>query len=478
MLVLVLLFCMITVTAPSASASVAGNNSGWFDLLDYSTVTDSGNTFLLPDQSHLLINMPFESQVYYVDMLLNIEGDCDWISVDVWVEGLHTLTWVSLGNGLHRVYGSLPAYLNDVFDFYVWHGGGSLRCTMLSLRLCTLKQEAFADVGTLTFAGQTVTQSAPNQVVQLTTNDAASFVADITISNWRKYDRIEVLVGCLTEHISSIFAYTDSYNLPVDVSYLDYTAGTLGMIYMVLSVDVSDIRDSANEVLGIKIRGFSDSSVRVVSLNSINGFVYVDPPSPLVYWFTSLFSKLGSWFDSVKNTVSTGFSNLANWLSSGFQSVVNKLDELVTGGSAGDKVSSGGNKIEQSSGSLSDNMDQIQDFENQQFGNLDAGMGTVIAGGDVSYLVAPLGFIHTYTNKIVAAIPSSYLVVFTLPMLFGVFMFIVGHPIRAPGPDTSGDQVTRETFTTTTVLDGKHKGSTTTTRTVTTSQEIGRRHTE
>ena len=90
----------------------------------------------------------------------------------------------------------------------------------------------------------------------------------------------------------------------------------------------------------------------------------------------------------------------------------------------------------------------------------------------------PLMFVQRYLNKIVAGIPSKYLIVFTLPMLFGLFMYIVGHPVRAPRPDTSGDQVTRETFTETTILKGPHAGRVSATRTVTTSQEIGRVHNE
>lgn len=155
-----------------------------------------------------------------------------------------------------------------------------------------------------------------------------------------------------------------------------------------------------------------------------------------------------------------------------------KLDDIISGGEAGEDLMAGSDKLEDAGEGLGDDIGQIQDFENQYFGQLEDSMGDIVGAGDLSFLVAPLSFCQGYLNKIVAGIPSKYMVIFTLPVLFGIFFYVVQHPIKAPRPDTSGDQVTRETFTTTTVLSGKHAGQSTTTRTVTTSQEIGRVHRE
>lgn len=138
----------------------------------------------------------------------------------------------------------------------------------------------------------------------------------------------------------------------------------------------------------------------------------------------------------------------------------------------------GGDKIQDAGDGLGDNIGEIQDFEDQYMGQLEDNLDDIIAGADISMLVAPLSFVQRYLNKIVAGVPSQYLVVFTLPMLFGIFMYIVGHPVRAPQPDRTGDTVTRETFTTSTVLAGPKAGRSTTVRTVTTSREIGRVHNE
>ena len=154
------------------------------------------------------------------------------------------------------------------------------------------------------------------------------------------------------------------------------------------------------------------------------------------------------------------------------------LDDIYTGGSAGDDLIAGGDRIEDAGAGLGDDIGAIQDFEEEYMGQLDDNIDEVLQAADLTWLYPALGFVQRYLNKIVAAIPSKYLIVFTLPMFFGLFMYIVGHPIRAPRPDTSGDEVTREIFTQTHILTGKGAGSVRSTRTVTTSREIGRVHNE
>lgn len=154
------------------------------------------------------------------------------------------------------------------------------------------------------------------------------------------------------------------------------------------------------------------------------------------------------------------------------------LEDILTGGDAGQDLIDGGDKIEDAGADLGDDIGQIQDFEDQYFGEFEDNLDDIIGATDITFLYPALSFVQYYLNKIVAGVPSQYMVIFTLPALLGIFMYIVGHPIRAPRPDTSGDTVTRETFTETTVLSGPHAGKTTSTRTVTTSQEIGRVHNE
>lgn len=123
-----------------------------------------------------------------------------------------------------------------------------------------------------------------------------------------------------------------------------------------------------------------------------------------------------------------------------------KLDDIITGGSAGEDLMNKNDQMTDISGDLTQDMDQIQDFEDQYFGQLESNLGDVVDSASLNFLYVPLAFVQRYLDKIVAAIPSKYLVVFTLPMLFGLFLYIVGHPVRAPRPERKSDSESRNSL--------------------------------
>ena len=150
-----------------------------------------------------------------------------------------------------------------------------------------------------------------------------------------------------------------------------------------------------------------------------------------------------------------------------------KLDDIISGGAAGDDLIDAGDKIEDAGSGMGDSLDGMQDYEDQYTGEIDNYMADILAGADINLLSLPLDFAVRYINKIVEGIPRAYMVVFTLPMVLGILFFFAQHVVRAPRPDPTGDIVTRETFTTTEILEGRGKGRSTTTRTTTTSVITG-----
>lgn len=150
-----------------------------------------------------------------------------------------------------------------------------------------------------------------------------------------------------------------------------------------------------------------------------------------------------------------------------------KLDDIISGGAAGDDLIDAGDKIEDAGAGMGDSLDGMQNYEDQYTGEIDNYMADILAGADINLLSLPLDFTVRYINKIVEGIPRAYMVVFTLPMVLGILFFFAQHIVRAPRPDPTGDVVTRETFTTTEILEGRGKGRSTTTRTTTTSVITG-----
>ena len=70
-------------------------------------------------------------------------------------------------------------------------------------------------------------------------------------------------------------------------------------------------------------------------------------------------------------------------------------------------------------------------FEQEQYGSIDSGMsdvGGVVSSGIGSFGSA-LAFVQTYTTNIANGV-ENYLVVFTLPIFVGIFLYACS---RAPG---------------------------------------------
>lgn len=476
-LALVLFMGMITGTAPKAAAADFTDKAGWVDLLDYGAFPES-RTFEISGYITFNLPLPYDMSLACVDILFVSTGTISSASCSNGVSGAE-LDVYSLGSGLYRLCGSVQEAVYS--SIYLSIISPSSTVTILSFLVSAVESVVTPEIGYIYYQDRIVSEmTTPDSPIGYQGYSTAVQVDTVryNVRYWYKYDCIQIAFRVICHDILGVSASVGDYNLPVDMTYLQNDDSTVSDYYVIATIDLTGVSRDLSYDLSLQVRCGVRTNQFDMYLYQVLGFTYVEPPSPLAYWFTSLFSNLGNWFSSVVNTVSTGLSNVGNWLSSGFQSVVNKLDVLVNGGEGGEELVAGGEELKDQTGSMKDNVSQIQGFEDQYFGELEAGMGDVISGASISMLVAPLSFIHTYINKIVAGVPSAYLVVFTLPMLLGIFMYIVGHPVRAPRPDTSGDQVTRETFTTTTVLSGRNAGQSTTTRTVTTSQEIGRVHRE
>ncbi len=156
------------------------------------------------------------------------------------------------------------------------------------------------------------------------------------------------------------------------------------------------------------------------------------------------------------------------------QDIAGATDQIMSGGQAGVELENDTGKLDQSADDLTNGVGEINKFEDDLFADVENNLDEIISGANINGIATPLLFVQNYVEKIFGAIPSNYRVVFTLPIFFGIFLYIVGHPVRAPRPDTSGDYVTRETFTTTEVLSGPNKGQSSTLRTVSESRITNR----
>ena len=415
MLAFFFVFVILVGVAPSVSAS--SPDSQYFDLLDYGTLNDSGSNSG-NSNGPLKYKLPYPMDVYAVDILISIypeSGSLTSASIEVPGDSM-SLSVYHIDGYLYRLYGhisSSPFWNASEFELMLY-GMGAYGVEFHRFIIHNASHETIADYGSIDLNGNSAIMSGPGQSASVNSN-LGSFAGRLYFSDWRKYDRVDFMVGIMVGEVVDVYASVGNVPVPVDVTYFSEASGTR-QFYATLSVDLTDVSRDLTDRLTVYVDGISDSQVKVFTLYSVNGVVYLDPPSPLVYWFSSLFGKLGSWFDGVKNTVSTGFSNLANWLSSGFQSVVNKLDELIDGSSDGTS-----DQIKDDLGSVGDFEDRYHDTVEGNWGDVSGSLDQVVGG---SNFIGAASFYSDIVQTIFESVPDYGVVLTAVLCVFVVFSLL------------------------------------------------------
>lgn len=412
MLALVLVFCLVTCVAPSASAS----ESSWLELLDYTTLRDSGSNRGDTNQE-IWYDLPFDMDLYAVDILIKITPTGPGYPSGPSVNGI-SCTMDRITDSIYRIYGGSsalrPGQKSVALNFSSVPYPAYIE--ILSFRVSSVYREVYGDVGTIELDGITSTMTSPGVPVAVTKSSVSTYNGSVTFSSWRKYDSVGFRIGVMTDSISSIVVSYGGVPVSADISYFQL-ADNDRMYYLSVIVDVSSMDKDISSPLLIDIDGNNtSSSVYSLELLEVVGYIDVASPSPLVFFFNNLFSKLGSWFDGVKNTVSTGFSNLANWLSSGFQSVVNKLDELIDGSSNGTS-----DQIKDDLGSVGDFEDRYHDTVEGNWGDVSGSLDQVVGG---SNFIGAASFYSDIVQTIFESVPDYGVVLTAVLCVFVVFSLL------------------------------------------------------
>ena len=475
-------------------------DDAFIDLLDYGYATQSGsnNITVANGVGNATYVFPSKMRVTYVDVLFTHYPDYDVTSVEAYYstgQKAGTLSVVHVSGSVYRAYGQITGVYANNLTLKFNTETTSLASTNLSILRFLVSP---LDTTHVPIEGSCIINNGnySETIVYRPTdkNNSRTFTWDtnspifLTLlpGEWLPYDFIEFNIEVYnTVSITSVSAMLDRQPLPVEVSYLNNGSADYEFNSITIRVDLRNAERTADgevEVLPmIYLNAVPASGSGYVNVYGISAYVVIDEPSALTYWFTKVqasLNSIGTRINTFMTNTGTWFTDLGTGITNAISSAADRIVEAITGGENADDLKEGADQIGDAGSSLGDNIGFIQDFEDQYIGDLDSNMDIIISGGNFSGIVAPLSFVHRYTNMIVAGIPSNYLVIFTLPILLGIFMYIVGHPIKAPRPDTSGDIVTRETFTETTILSGPGAGRTRTTRTITRSSEIGREHNE
>lgn len=428
MLALVLVFSMITGTAPTAAAADLTDKAGWINLLDYTTVESASNFFVVSGTKEVTVSLPYQTNLFYVDMVLYVNGSSITSAKAMWNSSSNStsLDIYSLGNGLFRVYGSVPSGNYSNFKFSLT-SSGTAYVTCQSLRVCTVSRTVTPETGYIYADGAVQREmTTPGQLITYKAyaeGGASGHGVEAVKFNsryWYKYDCVEFIFQVVCYDINVVFATVGDYNCPVTLTYFqndnDAASTLMGNYYVIATVDLSGVpRDLAYDLsLGVTC-GVTTTQCDVY-LHDVYGITYIEPPSPLRYWFSSLFGNLSTWFTNVINTVNTGFSNVGTWLSSGFQSVVNKLDELINGSSDGTS-----DQIKDDLGSVGDFEDRYHDTVEGNWGDVSGSLDQVVGG---SNFIGAASFYSDIVQTIFESVPDYGVVLTAVLCVFVVFSLL------------------------------------------------------
>lgn len=421
-----LLTLTITVSAflcmtVSVSADEYDSNSGWFDVLDYGTLLDGfgiddGTFFPLTGYQPFGVELPVETTLYSVDMVLSMDGNIDLTQFNiqfVWqASGAYTsLRVIHIGENLYRAYGNVPSGNYRSFDIRFWnYDGQTYYIDVKSLRVQTVETTSFPEVGTvkLSSAGgiDEGTMRDPNTIYPAFNYSATgtTFYCSIWSDNWKKYDYIDFYVTATVDSINSITCNDGVNNYPYEIGYLDGDNGT--WTSAIIRVDLSGLdRANMNYPPVVLIRGYGTGQFSV-TLHSVTGHVLVDAPDQQVYWWTKLFDNIGSWF-----------FNLGQWMSEGFQSVVDAISTFVSGSpEQQQQVADAVDKMEQSSDALGQLGDQMNSVEKPAPSDMNVSPNSMIPDTALMAYTAPITYLWQ-NNTLVAMLT----IVVTLVLVSWVF---------------------------------------------------------
>lgn len=372
---LLLVIALIFAMAVPASAA---EDSNWIELLETTTVNDSGvNWFSYSTSATISIPTPRQMRVVAVDMLLSYTNGTAPDSVEFISGGYITkLTVSQLTNGMARVYGVITnTFYTDVQFRFTRSANTTSTVEVLSCRINSLPYQNF-DASADVLLGNAYYPV--NDIIDLAghglPNANVSEQIRISVYDWQKYDTLSIMGYFDDAAISSIRASIGSVAIDVDVSFIDTESaggwikwendendgdGTITDWYseylFSISVDVSDLRAFYTEPLYLYVTCDYDMAFGATFIcQYVTGSVLVPDISDLTWWqrFTSFMTDLFG-----------GEDPAADDFASNMESQATEAEDLI---------------------------DELEQVTKPPVGDIDVDLSDVVSGADVSNAASPL----------------------------------------------------------------------------------------
>ncbi len=312
---MIICLCILAFILPVAAAA---DNDDMIELLEYTTVNDSGtNMFSFTTESTIELDVPQYSRLRYIDILFTTSNSVVPTSVSIRYNGIYTkLTIQTISAGTYRAYGTTNAYYDSLFLRFQASGSTTKYYTILSCKVSLIPGNDFAASGSIYFdsdgdQGNFSVGTDININPSMTTEAAGPYEARIDVSDWTKFDMVHLWGYSMDASIESISCILDDVPLPVDVSFLDVEAhsylnpedligigdiAAYGRYLYTVSVDLSGVdRSRLTGPLSVTLTGNYDYSWGMTfNCQYISGSIYVADTSDASWWyrFTAFLSDL------------------------------------------------------------------------------------------------------------------------------------------------------------------------------------------
>lgn len=343
-----LLCCILllpSLAAVPVSADTVSNN--FMDLTEY---LDLSVITLTPSNPNIILNLPTYSVVYYVDMLFSLNGSISSITV---IKGSQSrnLTILSLGSGIYRAYGQVSGNgsssltLNCGVSATAW-------MEILSFDCALFQSDSFAETaglwvsdsptssGIITMPNSSTPVTAAMKYQKKLSTSQYSYNSVIYLSNWRKYDYMDVYFTLTDADISSLVVKLDSQYIPFECSFIGdpditdfycyevngekyyFPAGISSYMHVMVRLDLSQLDRTDSGTVQIFCSGqYGVDDILLecnasMKLTSVTGFISSETSELSLFWFklrnflANLFSGDNDFEASVDHAVSNADSGI------------------------------------------------------------------------------------------------------------------------------------------------------------------------
>lgn len=333
--VLVVLTLLFSLSLPVSAAGV----SDWIELLETSTVNDSGsNLYILQGSSgYFNVKTPMYMRVTKVDVIVShASGQSPKFLKVKYSGGYYTLTRTALDAYTTRFYGdNIPdAMYADLMFEIAQNGSGNayyqiLSCKVSSLNNSTYSASSRCEIGTLSY-------TVPFNIEQAGRSDGSNvydhFQFNIVVTDWKKFDKVVISGSISTMALNGIRATIGGLGLPYTISYaVSNSGGGSGSEYTWNEIKYYSYDDS------YKGSSETDSFYQADYLGKVLFTITIDlagvdrtMPGDLYVYFTCLKSDYygyGLQFLQTVGTISVADTTNANWWTWG-KGIMYNLEQL------------------------------------------------------------------------------------------------------------------------------------------------------